>query len=396
MGLMKNYAIECEERGYADNDNTVCMHCIGNKNLQQFISKNGTMSYCHYCNKPRKVVTLSDLMKPIMSGIDFSYERAVDCMGVDCGEYVGNTYSTYELIFEELWDELSIENSDILTDIVDAMNDDIWCEKNPYADKEYDKEFFSWRSFCELVKRNIRYVFYKSTEKDDIYGKNPVDILEILGEHVEQLQLTKVYSTTNRYYGRIYRGRMHSSNEDLSLTKDFGPPPYEYAASNRMSAEGIPLFYGAYDEDTVLSEIYNERDECASVASFNLKRPLVLLNLGRISDMKLPSVFNEADREKRSALMFLKKFAEDIARPIDENPNIEYIPTQIVTEYFRHIFVTRDNKRLDGIIYSSAKNPGQKCVALFMTQESFLSDENTMLDLTSMKISRYKKQLTTT
>ena len=85
MGLMKNYAIECEERGYADNDNTVCMHCIGNKNLQQFISQNVTMSYCHYCNNPRKVVTLSNLMKPIMSGINFSYERAVDCMGVDEG-----------------------------------------------------------------------------------------------------------------------------------------------------------------------------------------------------------------------------------------------------------------------------------------------------------------------
>ena len=88
----------------------------------------------------------------------------------------------------------------------------------------------------------------------------------------------------------------------------------------------------------------------------------------------------------------MKKFAEDIARPIDDFPNIEYIPTQIVTEYFRHVFLTKDNKKLDGIVYSSAKNPTGKCVALFMTPEQFKNADVSMVDLDSIDIYKYKKE----
>jgi hypothetical protein len=41
MGSMKNYQIECIERGYSDNPNEVCRDCIGNKDLQNYITKNG-------------------------------------------------------------------------------------------------------------------------------------------------------------------------------------------------------------------------------------------------------------------------------------------------------------------------------------------------------------------
>ena len=394
MGSMKNYQIECIERGYGDNPNEVCRDCIGNKDLQNYITQNGYMSTCHYCKRRRKVVTIGSLMNPIMSGIRFSYEHANDCLGYVDGEYVGTTYSSYDLIYSELIYELSIENDEILKDIYETLEDEVWCEADPYADKKYDTEFYSWKSFCELVKKNIRYVFYKSPDVvQDANPSNPVDILETISGYVDKLNLIKYYMPKNRYYGQLFRGRMHSSTKELNNITDFGPPPYQYAASNRMSAEGIPMFYAAFDKETVIEEIYNESDECATIASFDLKRSLLLLNLGRIQDMKLPSIFNETDRGKRSALIFLKKFAEDIARPIDDFPNIEYIPTQIVTEYFRHVFLTKDNKKLDGIVYSSAKNPTGKCVALFMTPEQFKNADVSMVDLDSIEIYKYKKRL---
>lgn len=221
---------------------------------------------------------------------------------------------------------------------------------------------------------------------------NPENILETIAGYVEMLNLTNTYKMTSKEYGKVYRGRMHNADQIYKNASDFGPPPYKIAAANRMSAEGIPIFYAAYDEQTVLSEIYDSHKEYATVAAFNLSRQLTLLNLDRLKSIKIPSIFDEENRKKGSAIKFLKKFAMYISRSIEETPAIEYVPTQIVTEYFRYVFETSDNQKLDGIIYSSAQNNGGKCVALFMDPDMFNSNKN-MVDIKSMKISHYKKKL---
>lgn len=395
MGLMKQLELEFHDRGYGENKKEVCRDCVRNKDLQLYIKDNGYMSTCCYCNKKRKVVTIESLLEPIMSGIYFEYEHAEDSLGVCDGEYVGTTYSSYDLIHEELVDELNIDNYNLLNDISNTMIDFCWCKINPYMDKQYDTEFYTWQSFCNLVIKKVRYVFYKSNNTTENFNAlNPVDILETISKYVEDLDLIKYYKPENRYFGHIYRGRMHNKNEELTFVESFGPPPHEKASANRMSAQGIPMFYGAFDEETVLSEIYDEHYELATIASFNLKKPLLLLNLARIKEMKLPSIFNEINRGKRSALQFLKLFADNISNPVDTDHIVDYTPTQIVTEYFRHVFKTSHGEKLDGIIYNSTKNQGHKCVALFMTKESFLNEPEAMLDLSTMKIKKYQKKLT--
>ena len=70
---------------------------------------------------------------------------------------------------------------------------------------------------------------------------------------------------------------------------------------------------------------------------------------------------------------FLKKFHSEITQPITKNPGIEYVPTQIFTEYIRFM----SNKHIDGIMYKSSLT-GKKNIVLFY-------DNNTTADILELK-----------
>lgn len=383
MGFAKNDQIIYEERGYAHCDRYVCRDCVGNKVLQKYISNNGHMAHCHYCGQRRKIVTVEDLLEPIMSGINFLYENANNYY------FDGETppsVSTYELIHYELSDELQITNEELLDDLYNTIDDISWCKADPYAERNYESELYSWHSFCELVKHRVRYVFYKSKNVVEEYDlSNPVNILEIVGEYVKGLNLIRRLPQNTT----VYRGRLHSEENQYNQASDFAPPPVTKAKANRMSAEGISMFYAAFDETTVIKEIYNS-DEYATIAQFKTSRPLTIIDLTKLK-MSLPSIFDEERRQLRSAIIFLKEFAEEISRKVEAYPSIEYVPTQIVTEYFRYVFNSDRYGDIDGIVYNSAQNVEGRCVVLFMNDSDFSIDERSMVDKHFFKYQQYKK-----
>ena len=69
-------------------------------------------------------------------------------------------------------------------------------------------------------------------------------------------------------------------------------------------------------------------------------RPLRYLDL---VDVDVPSIFDMAGKSQRPWRLFLKGFSDDVSKP--PNPGeetVHYVPTQIFTEYVRHVL------RLDG------------------------------------------------
>lgn len=98
----------------------------------------------------------------------------------------------------------------------------------------------------------------------------------------------------------------------------------------------------------------------------------------------MPSVFDRYKRHLIDPLRFLRLFVEDITKPVTRERNkdgklteqIEYIPSQIVTEYFRHVFKTNTNEAVNGIIYQSTKNMEGKCCVLFLTKTECTDDQN--------------------
>ena len=169
-----------------------------------------------------------------------------------------------------------------------------------------------------------------------------------------------------------------------------GPPPLYKATSSRMSPAGIPMFYGALDEATVLAETPKKKPYI-TVAKYHT---LVNLNILDLTELPpVPCIFDSHTRHQRTEVQFLHSFVENISKPISKNgaEHIDYVPTQIVTEYFKCLFKTRTRRRINGIFYPSSLRKGGKCCVLFLdinkcTQDrKELKNKIIMLDTNTIK-----------
>jgi hypothetical protein len=128
------------------------------------------------------------------------------------------------------------------------------------------------------------------------------------------------------------------------------------------------MFYGAFELETAKAETLDPAQhvgQTMSIGAFRALRDLKVLDLAELPD--IPSVFDGENHRLIHPLRFLHAFAEDLAKPIarDGREHIEYVPTQIVTEYFRRVFQGPGETQLDGLIYQSARHAGGKAFVLF-------------------------------
>ena len=91
---------------------------------------------------------------------------------------------------------------------------------------------------------------------------------------------------------------------------------------------------------------------------------------------RIPSRFDEKLAPDLYTLIFLHSFLEDLSAPVskDGHEHIDYVPTQIVTEYFRYTFEELTKIAIDGIIYPSSKNKGHNACVLFYNQQETLKN----------------------
>ena len=134
-----------------------------------------------------------------------------------------------------------------------------------------------------------------------------------------------------------------------------------------MSPAGIPMFYGADSEGTAFAETFTNNPDKPRVTFgvFHTLRKLRLLDLTDIP--AVPSIFDEEAAATRNALSFINSFEADVTAPVpdDHSAHYLYVPTQVVAEYFRHVFTLPDEGSLDGIMFNSSKGAGGKCYTLF-------------------------------
>jgi len=223
-----------------------------------------------------------------------------------------------------------------------------------------------WDSFCHTVKHRKRYLFANETYAFD--DRVPVSkMLEELGAVVERRELVRSLPIGTM----IFRMRVRGRYERPSNPSELGPPPIHHTAANRMSPGGISLFYGALEETTAKDETFKSRPsrvrrkyDYGTLAQWQAKRELHMLDLARIPDVQQP--FGAG--WYRDEIPFLAAFRNSISQPVvlDGREHVEYVPTQVISEYFQHAFVPQEGELLDGILYpSSISRPGT-CVALFI------------------------------
>jgi hypothetical protein len=210
------------------------------------------------------------------------------------------------------------------------------------------------------------------TDLDDMIderldGVSASRMLEAIGGSADEVGLVKKMPARTR----LFRARVGPSGKPYRTARKLGPPPERKAIASRMSPAGIPMFYGAGDEYCAIAETVVGRlpkGKIINVGVFETIEDIQILDLTNVP--AVPSLFSPT-RHLRPILRFLRSFVKDLSKPIkkDDHVHTEYIPTQIVTEYFRHSFHLDSGPAIRGILYPSARAKGRTACVLFFTRE---------------------------
>jgi hypothetical protein len=303
----------------------------------------------------------------IFEGISSRYEDAANGVGWDEGEYVGaNTWDTYDLLREvlDLGDDVS-EN--LFTDIIDALPQRTWSEIDPYGPRGHEVLRWSWETFQETVKHSRRYFFSEPLTGHDLRDEEvlPSELLKKVANGCAEYGLFHVLEPGQRFYR--CRPRQNQKTR-FTLPRDLGPPPPRVASQSRMSPAGISMFYGARSRATAKAETLGAYDDRYAIAEFRTTRRITVL------DLTVPpsvSLFDIDRAHLYDWALFMRGFIADFRKPVlrDGSEHIDYVPTQVVTEYFRSV-VRHEGCPIDGVLYTSTKRRGKTCAVLFADHNS--------------------------
>lgn len=379
MGFAKNEMMEWEDKGLTQGEEgNVCANCIGDPVLSRFISENASESNCDYCEQTQDVpfaCTLSDVAGQMADVITEDWADAVTELPYDGDEggFQGETLDGRELL-EEIGFEPN--SDDLFEDLASYFDGREWCRQDHLALTPYERLRFGWQRFCRVVSHQRRFTFWTDLSDDQSeYHPDylpPGIVLAEIQEVIQRIGLIKEFPKGTTYW----RAADHSPSEKLAVPSRFTSPPVQYALQpNRMSPAGIPMFYGADNFETAVIEVCGIEaipDRAVSAVQFQACRPLWLLDLSYLAERVSYFAENGRDAWHRSA--FLRYFARDISKPIerDKRQHIDYVPTQVLTEYVRYHMQTQGGNSIDGIRYLSSRNH-QPCVVLFFDQDDCLA-----------------------
>jgi hypothetical protein len=374
----------------------VCANCFHDYAVREFINSHLKRKTCTYCNSKssqRISASLREVLAFMMDGIRCEWvpctpqvEWETESLGWHGGRH-GRVSSDY--MVQDVLPQLATENAALLKDIVSFLPSD-WRRRMRYDPELEDIFSYRWDEFAEAVKYRTRYVYYRVNKgwQEDVARGNNSPIFRIRAAHVLEEVLDRIADlsiTESMSPGkRIWRARSHGINELLNTPEQLGPPSIEEAlVSTRMSPAGIPVFYGAFDRNTAITETLRAGEvdgtsKSITVGKWRTTKRLRVLNLADIP--ATPSLFDAKMRRLRSAVSFLESFSDEISRPIekDGSEHIEYVPTQVFAEYIKHAYTDSEGVGLDGVLYkSTVRNDGINCV-LFVTKNECLNDERSM------------------
>jgi hypothetical protein len=374
LGRVSEYALEQEARGYYEAEGNICDQCVSDAALKTWIKENVVDESCTFCGDlgvQSIAASFDDFVGVVMDGIHFDWNN-FDDEGITYisseGGYLAPSTSTRELL-----EDYRVSNeTKVINAILDVVVNNDWVSRGFYRGSESEQLAAGWDSFKRFVKHKSRFFFLEPEELDFAEpSPGPAEMLDVIAGIIRgDLSSARLINTIDEKQ-KLFRVRI--GEEEYFSAADLGSPPIEAAKqANRMSPAGIPMFYGAFDHHTAFSETFDASIAAtspASLATFQPTRNLTVLDLSALPP--IPSVFDEKARTIIHALRFLHAFSKDISKPIERDnlERIEYVPTQIVSEYFRRVFRDSGNKPLDGIVYSSARNIAAKAVVLFCENE---------------------------
>jgi hypothetical protein len=331
-----------------------CEKCFSDKNLINYIQQNGSKNNCDFCGSKNIIcinpvelkdlfINLIDLYTPFKNKyfIERNYSSSL-------GELIQNEWNIFNNILTK-----NDQNS-LLDEIRNDKDDDsFYSSSKKWIDFKYEfllKSGISyWGYLSEKLQTDTRFIIKQSDDETENFF-NLLDETFSLAE--------KVISEKRKFY----RARLGCDKEKKNYFskcipfKEMGAPPKDKSKPGRANPHGIPFLYLASDKETALSEVRPWKKAKVSIATFLTNQQLKIIDLTGVDNIKSPFVFQGNLKKEIEKRYFIKNLSSKLAKPVNpNNSNIEYIPTQFITEYIKI-------NNYDGIKYKSAMGPGNNIV----------------------------------
>ena len=368
MGRVKELMMEMEKHdysGFSDGEKYVCTHHFEDKYLNKYVQKYGEKGRCSYCHRKGTVIDMSKLADHIGMAISvFFNDVDSECLPLASSYFdddnddipgvkrigcfaVPAKADVYEDT-SEMMDDLGLhtECGELNEDIDHLFEDNMWIKKDPFELWWNEEKEWQWKKFSEKVKHSRRYTFLADL-RDAAYND---DIFADLNDSI--VKCKEIFKSIS-IGTLIYRARSlnHELADDFGF-KDVTSAPDACAGQCRMSPAGISMFYGAFDKETAIEESIKSADEkVLVVGEFAVIKELYVVDLTMLpNDISIWM-------DNRQSYAFLKAFHKDITQPLRLNAKeeIEYVPSQIFTEYLKWMFKDKKGKGIDGLVYRSCK-----------------------------------------
>ena len=378
MGRVKTDWISDEERGWSDPRTSVCQACVGkDRFLRSVIRNNISQKICSYCkSKRRKAAPTSSIMDSVLRGVKYSFNDEANA-GCPYDSDFPIDYLLSEDVLNRVLDSEGLDwPEQLVVDVARAFLNNGWVDA-PDGDWMgsylHERLYWSWNSFSDAVKHRSRFHFHISNRGACRWGNDLIRVHEMLpfiGSLIRKHRMVKTISTDLKLH-RVRPGK-HPKNE-----AELGPPPRKMVGAGRMNPAGIPYFYLAFDKRTALAETRVKPNDYFTIGTWSSNRELHVIDLSKLPDR--PSVFS-GKHGAYELINFLHKFVEEISKPIehDGREHIEYLPTQVVSEYFSQVFKWGARKRVDGLIYSSSVIDVGRNLVVFPSIDSDVNNFNFM------------------
>lgn len=361
--------MEAEDRGWNDVEKYVCEDCVEDEFLKTRIRSAPETETCEYCGREGKAPIAAPVhivLESVVNTIAYYFSDPTNAgLPHDDGWIIEPTDTEGVLLKVNL-----TCHADLFADIANAIVNDAWIPtaNGHWLSLHQDEVLrYSWDSFCQWIKYESRFFFSQVTHPTDDHDRQEIEsrnVLPSIASLVTDLGLISILPQDTVFY----RARNKAQGDDWMLNaKSMGSPPSLQASAGRMNPAGISYLYLAFSEMTAVVEVIDAASLEVAVAEFALVRDLRILDLTGLPIE--PSVFDEERRDQREGLVFLKHFVQEISKPVakDGYEHINYVPSQVVSEFFALVFKNDDGIGLDGIIFPSSVHPGGKNLVLFPT-----------------------------
>ncbi|MEJ5034879.1 HEPN-associated N-terminal domain-containing protein [Acinetobacter sp. MYb177] len=358
-------------------EKTICEKCVKDIFLAKIVRQNVISVHCSYCDRKyrtNKAAPYDIIMQHVYDAVLKYYGDAQDInLPYTEGEWLLGSTLIEDVLsdFDPGWpDEFTCDlasSADPFWHLVEHVNSN-WLQIS-----EHDALLYSWDTFKKQILYKTRYLFL-SEPTDELEDRQIIPVrfmLDALANECKGLKLIKKIPKDSEFY----RIRSHGEEDEFTEFSEVGVAPKRNASSGRMNPAGIPYFYIASTSDTAKAETISDQ-RCWTLATFKLKEDISVIDFSKLS--KIPSKFETRKYKLRQKLLFIHSFVKDISTPVEKDgmEHIDYIPTQVVSEFFRYRF----SPKVKGIKYKSIKDPKGINIAVF---ESDNADLQVIFDLVS-------------